>query len=241
MTEIVSDQLEMRKLEQLSNTIFGVAMTLLAYDLPKAALFDHLPDWSDLYHVFGGRLAGMALSFIIAGVFWISHQRRLTRQPMGSRGVVMLNLLFLLSIIVLPVTNGLYGNYGMSGAVAVLYGLNLTAIAGLNALLSAARTRARLSSRGARGIVSAAAVHSRHDRGRDRAAVCDVFLAARLFWSRDTQAHKSARRDVTHASGRDAPGMKRLISRISYTAPRLSRCSSRAASTAATSFAQSSR
>jgi uncharacterized membrane protein len=28
---------EMRRLEALSNTIFGVAMTLLAYDLPKAA------------------------------------------------------------------------------------------------------------------------------------------------------------------------------------------------------------
>jgi uncharacterized membrane protein len=126
---------EMRKLEQLSNTVFGVAMTLLAYDLPKAAQFDHLPDWHDLYHAFGGRLAGMALSFIIAGVFWLSHQRRLTRQPMGSRGVVMLNLLFLLSIILLPVTNGLYGNYGISGAVAVLYGLHLTAIAALNALL----------------------------------------------------------------------------------------------------------
>jgi uncharacterized membrane protein len=135
MTEIVPDELEMRKLEQLSNTIFGVAMTLLAYDLPKAAQFDRLPEWNDLYHVFGGRLAGMALSFIIAGVFWLSHQRRLTRQPMGSRFVVMLNLLFLLSIILLPVTNGLYGNYGMSGAVAVLYGLNLTAIAGVNALL----------------------------------------------------------------------------------------------------------
>jgi hypothetical protein len=50
MTETVSDQLEMRKLEQLSNTIFGVAMTLLAYDLPKAAQFDYLPDWRDLYH-----------------------------------------------------------------------------------------------------------------------------------------------------------------------------------------------
>ena len=135
MTEIVPDELEMRKLEQLSNTIFGVAMTLLAYDLPKAAQFDHLPDWHDLYHALGGRLAGMALSFIIAGVFWLSHQRRLTRQPMGSRGIVMLNLLFLLSIILLPVTNGLYGNYGMSGAVAVLYGLHLIAIAGLNALL----------------------------------------------------------------------------------------------------------
>jgi uncharacterized membrane protein len=126
---------EMRRLESLSNTIFGVAMTLLAYDLPKAAQFAHLPDWNDLYSALGGRLLGMALSFIIAGIFWISHHRRLTRQPMGSRAIVMLNLLFLLSIVLLPVTNGLYGNYGMSGAVAVLYGSHLTVIAGLNALL----------------------------------------------------------------------------------------------------------
>ena len=134
MTPAPSD-FEMRKLEQLSNTIFGVAMTLLAYDLPKAAQFDHVPDWHDLYYVFGGRLTGMALSFIIAGIFWLSHHRRLTRQPMGSRFVVMLNLLFLLSIILLPVTNALYGNYRMSSAVAVLYGVHLTVIAGLNALL----------------------------------------------------------------------------------------------------------
>jgi hypothetical protein len=43
MTPAPSD-FEMRRLEQLSNTIFGVAMTLLAYDLPKAAQFDHMPD-----------------------------------------------------------------------------------------------------------------------------------------------------------------------------------------------------
>lgn len=134
MTPAPSD-FEMRRLESLSNTIFGVAMTLLAYDLPKAAQFTHVPDWRDLYQAFGGRLLGMVLSFIIAGVFWISHHRRLTRQPMGRRSIVMLNLLFLLSIILLPVTNGLYGNYGMSGAVAVLYGVHLTVIAGLNALL----------------------------------------------------------------------------------------------------------
>ena len=134
MTPAPSD-FEMRRLEQLSNTIFGVAMTLLAYDLPKAAQFDHLPDWRDLYHAFGGRLAGMVLSFVIAGIFWISHHRRLARQPMGRRSIVMLNLLFLLSIILLPVTDGLYGNYSFSSAVAVLYGLHLTVIAGLNALL----------------------------------------------------------------------------------------------------------
>jgi uncharacterized membrane protein len=135
MTELKPEQFEMRRLESLSNTIFGVAMTLLAYDLPKAAVFSSAPSWSDLAHVYSGKLAGFALSFIIAGVFWISHHRRLARQAVGSRGAVMLNLFFLLSIVLLPVTNGLYTNYPMSSAVAVLYGLHLSAIAGLNAWL----------------------------------------------------------------------------------------------------------
>lgn len=135
MTELKPDQFEMRRLESLSNTIFGVAMTLLAYDLPKAAVFSSAPDWNDLARVYSGKLAGFALSFIIAGVFWISHHRRLARQPLGSRGMVVLNLFFLLSIVLLPVTNGLYTNYGRSSAVAVLYGLHLTTIAGLNAWL----------------------------------------------------------------------------------------------------------
>ena len=133
--QVESDLFEMRRLESLSNTIFGVAMTLLAYGLPQAAHFEHVPDWADLYQAYSGRLGGMMLSFIIAGLFWFSHQRRLARQPLGGRGAVMLNLVFLLSIILLPVTNGLYGSYGMGGAVAVLYGLHLTVIAGLNLLL----------------------------------------------------------------------------------------------------------
>jgi len=44
------------------------------------------------------------ISFIVAGVFWLSHHRRLTFAPEGSRGEVFLNLIFLLSIVMLPVT-----------------------------------------------------------------------------------------------------------------------------------------
>jgi uncharacterized membrane protein len=129
------DLFEMRRLESLSNTIFGVAMTLLAYDLPKTGTFASLPDWDDLYHLYAGKLSALMLSFIIAGLFWFSHHRRLARQPEAGRGIVILNLFFLLSIILLPVTNGLYGNYRLSSAVAVLYGIHLSVIAGLNALL----------------------------------------------------------------------------------------------------------
>src|SRR5690242_15194261 len=135
MSEASLDHFEMRRLESLSNTVFGVAMTLLAYDLPKAGEFTSEPNWTDLYHLYSGRLSGLILSFIIAGLFWISHHRRLARQSHGNRGVVILNLFFLLSIILLPETNGLYGSYRLSSAVAALYGLHLTVIAALNAWL----------------------------------------------------------------------------------------------------------
>jgi uncharacterized membrane protein len=126
---------EMRRLEMLSNTIFGVAMTLLAYDLPKAGRFTKAPDWMDLVHAYAQPLIALMISFIVAGLFWFSHHRRLALSPEGSRGEVFLNLIFLLSIIILPVTNGLYGAWRLDGVVAIAYGVHLTTIATLNALL----------------------------------------------------------------------------------------------------------
>ncbi|CAN7361439.1 TMEM175 family protein [Bradyrhizobium sp. LjRoot220] len=125
----------MRRLEMLSNTIFGVAMTLLAYDLPKAGSFASAPGWGDLVRVYAQPVIALTISFVVAGLFWFSHHRRLAVAPEASRGVVFLNLLFLLSIIILPVTNGLYGSYRLDGVVGVIYGIHLLTIATLNGLL----------------------------------------------------------------------------------------------------------
>ena len=135
MTEPKPDQFEMRRLESLSNTIFGVAMTLLAYDLPKAGSFASAPGWIDIVRVYAQPVIALTISFVVAGLFWFSHHRRLAEAPEASRGVVFLNLLFLLSIIILPVTNGLYGSYRLDGVVAVIYGGHLAVIAMLNGLL----------------------------------------------------------------------------------------------------------
>ena len=134
---------EMRRLEMLSNTIFGVAMTLLAYDLPKASSFKTAPEWIDLVRVYAQPVIALAISFVVAGLFWFSHHRRLAVAPEGGRGVVFLNLFFLLTIIILPVTNGLYGTYRLDGVVAVIYGLHLTLIAAVNALLWVLALRGR--------------------------------------------------------------------------------------------------
>ena len=119
----------------LSNTIFGVAMTLLAYDLPKASSFTQAPTWMGLVNVYAQPIIALAISFVVAGLFWFSHHRRLAVAPEAGRGVVFLNLFFLLTIIILPVTNGLYGVYRLDGVIAVIYGLHLTVIAVVNALL----------------------------------------------------------------------------------------------------------
>ena len=138
-----TDLFEMRRLEMLSNTIFGVAMTLLAYDLPKASSFKQAPTWMGLVHVYAQPVIALAISFVVAGLFWFSHHRRLAVAPEGGRGIVFLNLFFLLAIIILPVTNGLYGSYRLDGVVAVIYGFHLLVIASLNALLWVLALRGR--------------------------------------------------------------------------------------------------
>ena len=54
---------EMRRLEALSNTIFGVAMTLLAYDLPKASRFANAPAWIDLVDAYAQPVIALPACF----------------------------------------------------------------------------------------------------------------------------------------------------------------------------------
>lgn len=126
---------EMRRLESLSNTIFGVAMTLLAYDLPKGQISLASPDWAAIWRAYGSHLVALLLGFIVAGIFWLSHQRRLAYAPHASRPVVILNLVFLLAIILLPATTGLYGTYMDVRDIVILYGAHLLLISGLNGWL----------------------------------------------------------------------------------------------------------
>ena len=130
-----SELFEMRRMEALSNTIFGVAMTLLAYQVPKDRFVTPDPKWADIWQSYGSHVSALLLSFIVAGMFWYSHQRRLAYSPEGTRAEMIVNLLFLLSIIVLPVTTGLLGNYIASADVTALYGFNLTLISTLNTIL----------------------------------------------------------------------------------------------------------
>ncbi len=129
------EHFEARRLEALSNTIFGVAMTLLAYRVPTAQFLNGPPVWSTIWAAYHTQFAALLLSFVAAGMFWFSHQRRLAYEPHATRSVVFLNLLFLLSVIALPITSGLFGTYEDARDVVVLYAGHLTVTSGLNTIL----------------------------------------------------------------------------------------------------------
>jgi uncharacterized membrane protein len=126
---------EMRRFEALSNTIFGVAMTLLAYNFPKGDALNGSPIWSTIWTTYQAQIVALLISFVVAGMFWISHQRRLAYQPHATRPVLYLNLLFLLLVVLLPVTTGLYGTYGNTRDIVVLYSCHLTVLAVSNGIL----------------------------------------------------------------------------------------------------------
>jgi uncharacterized membrane protein len=144
-----NDAFEMRRLEMLSNTIFGVAMTLLASDFPRDQFGSLVPDWHIIWRSYAPHLLALVFSFIVSGLFWLSHMRRLSHAPHGSRLYVLMNLSFLLTIVALPVTSRLYGNYSEASEAVSIYGFHLAIISAMNLLLwkmaaSATKDRYRL-------------------------------------------------------------------------------------------------
>lgn len=135
MTEQGEAFFKSRRIEQLSNTIFGVAMTLLAYGFPKEQFTSGAPDWRSIAREYAPHLVALLLGFIVAGLFWFSHQRRLAYAPGMSRASVLVNLLFLLSIVALPATTGLYGAYPDAADIILLYACHLALISLLNLVL----------------------------------------------------------------------------------------------------------
>jgi hypothetical protein len=59
------DLFDMRRLEVLSNTIFGVAMTLLASRIPTAPFQDAAPIWSTIWAAYHSQLAALLISFVV--------------------------------------------------------------------------------------------------------------------------------------------------------------------------------
>ena len=122
------------RLTSLSDTMFGVAMTLLA-----SALVPHLDDLKgaplEMIKSLREPLVSVALSFAISAIYWISQQRRLAMTTVLTPGQTVLHMIFLFLIVLLPISTALFAHGASEAASVAIFGAHITLIATANLAL----------------------------------------------------------------------------------------------------------
>ncbi len=127
-------QISSDRLANLSDAMFGVAMTLLATTLVPYA--DRLTGSAlEMMRALSGPLTAVALSFAISAIYWISQQRRLSMTQRLTPWQMRLHLVFLFLIVLLPISTGLFARQGSTPAQVVIYGAHLILISATNLAL----------------------------------------------------------------------------------------------------------
>jgi uncharacterized membrane protein len=116
------------RLNFLSDGVFAIAITLLVLEiaLPPVpgghAREAQLPGelWSLL-----PQIVTYALTFLIVGLYWMSHQRIYACITHADTVLAWLNVVFLMSVAFLPIPSKILGEYGAFGAGVRFYALCL--------------------------------------------------------------------------------------------------------------------
>ena len=98
---------DLQRLASLSDCVFAVAMTLLAFSvrIPDLGL-DPTKLPGELTRMWN-EVSGLVLSFAIAALFWVGHFRLLRSLSRATVGLIYLNLFQLFWIVVLPISTSL--------------------------------------------------------------------------------------------------------------------------------------
>jgi uncharacterized membrane protein len=118
---------EMNRLNNLSDGVFAIALTLLAFDirLPEGILIGDLPN--NLLEL-APKFMVYLISFVIIGGAWGAHQRMLKQIKRGDGVLVWFNLFCLLFVALLPASAALLGRYHTAFLAITCFALDVALI-----------------------------------------------------------------------------------------------------------------
>lgn len=129
-----SSHLELFPLERLvffSDAVMAIAMTLLAADL-KIPQLDPSIAAAELPRALGSarpQIASFVISFVVIGIYWLSHHRTFGYLRRYDNRLAVLNLIFLFFIVIMPFVARLMGEYAFLPFVTATYSLVVGGIA----------------------------------------------------------------------------------------------------------------
>lgn len=105
-----------------SDGVFAICITLLVIEIKIPELAEHT-DRALLHYLSATSLKffGFLLSFCIIGHYWIVHHRIFGYVKRATNWLLWLNLSFLLTVVLLPFSSGLFGEYGSNINMDVPY------------------------------------------------------------------------------------------------------------------------
>jgi uncharacterized membrane protein len=112
----------------LSDGVFAIIITLLVLEV-------HVPELTQGHSLnqalreLRPSLIAFVISFVLAGMYWVGHRDLFTLIRRTDRGLVWLNILYLLPLCLLPFGAGLLGSYDQEPVALRIYGLLLVLIA----------------------------------------------------------------------------------------------------------------
>lgn len=122
------------RLQNLTDGIFAVAMTLLVLDIRLAPGFGRSTLAQGLFHLIP-RLYSYVISFFVLALFWWIYHRIVNALTRADDGFVWWNVGFLFAVTLLPFSAYLLGAFYGTSIAVVMYCFNLTVLSTLLTIL----------------------------------------------------------------------------------------------------------
>ena len=121
------ERLSKARLERLTDGVFAIVMTILVLEITipfisPTVVSTELP--KELIELWPALLS-YAISFIILGFFWISHDDQFHYIRRVKRPLLGLSIFYLMFIALIPFSASLLGEFGNQPFAILVYGINL--------------------------------------------------------------------------------------------------------------------
>lgn len=129
--------LNKNRIEALTDGVFAVVMTLLVLDISVPQISSHyaidsvaagtelLKRLFDLWP----KILSFGISFVILAIYWVAHHRQFHYIKQSNRGLIWINIMFLMATCLVPFSTSLLGEYREQEISILVYGGNSIVIA----------------------------------------------------------------------------------------------------------------
>ncbi len=115
--------MEKSRLEAFSDGVFAIVITLLILDI-RFPEVDYSQFWTTLASVLP-RILAYVMSFMVIGLYWVTHHNSMHAMKKIDRGFLWLNILLLLCVSFIPFPTSLLGRYPYQAGPIIIYGITL--------------------------------------------------------------------------------------------------------------------